>query len=134
VIADVAISLLAILLALFAGVMAAAANDESTNAGVTPAEWLTLIAFVVLVPAQIGSLVGIYLLKNWSRWLFAGSLSLLHLASLITSLFDFAGGWGFPNTLGDISATIDGVIIGLIFFSTLASEFEPASSAPILPA
>ena len=134
VIADAAVTALGLLLAFFSGMMTDDSATSSDSSGQSLTLGLLCFLLLTLVPAQIGGWVGIYRLRNWGRWLYVGSVCVGHLVFVLTSLFDFSAGWKFPDSLASIAGTIGGVIIGLVFFSSLDAEFRPAIDAQVEPA
>lgn len=129
VIADAAIFVLAILLGLFSVVMMEPASRQTSEpVEVTNGELLAVrfsyLTAAIGLPGYVAGVVGIFLRRNWGRWLYLGQVILFCGSSLATSLFDFSAAWAFPRALADIGSVLSGLIVGLTFYSPLAAEFR----------
>jgi len=102
-------------------------SEQASSVGAP--EVLACCAVVFLVPAHLAGLVGLYLMRNWGRWLNLAMLIVINGLSLLTSLFDVSMTWGFPSAVAQVEAIVSGVILGLAFFSSLAREFPMSAVA-----
>ena len=85
------------------------------------------VALVILFPMAIASWIGLYLQKNWARWLYLLSLVLTHLLSIFVGFFTWTYRWGLVEGLESISGTATGLILAICFLSPLATEFVSGS-------
>ena len=85
------------------------------------------VALVILFPMAIASWIGLYLQKNWARWLYLLSLVLTHLLSVFVGFFTWTYRWGLVEGLESISGTATGLILAICFLSPLATEFVSGS-------
>lgn len=93
------------------------------------AELLTCCALVPLVVAQLASFVGLFMMRNWGRWLQLGTLISSYLLRLPISLFEVSEVWGFGIALSEIESLVSGLILGLVFYSPLARDFAITNEA-----
>lgn len=101
----------------------AEASAEITNSEMMIAVFY-LVFLLVLIPATIASWIGLFLYKNWGRWLYFAMTVFSTLLSLSISIFDFSANWGFVSSLIEIDCLLTGAILVMIFLTQLANRFN----------
>ena len=101
----------------------AEASAETTNSEMMIAVFY-LVFLLVLIPATIASWIGLFLYKNWGRWLYFAMTVFSTLLNLSISIFDFSATWGFVSSLLEIDCMLTGAILVMIFLTQLANRFN----------
>ncbi|MEI7687393.1 MAG: hypothetical protein WCL32_20490 [Planctomycetota bacterium] len=95
----------------------------------TVADILLGVLAIAIIVVAVAAWTGLLLRQNWGRWLWLVFVGFGHLFSLGASFYETSTRWHFPDALVSLSSTIDGLLLGLAFFSPLASEFGRAGRA-----
>jgi hypothetical protein len=76
--------------------------SPSSDAPLDPSEGIACIAFVIYLPGLIAAWIGMWFLRDWSRWLYFVLTILGHIFSLGSGLVDFSASWHFPEAVGSV--------------------------------
>lgn len=81
--------------------------------------------FVVVLPAGIASIVGLFFWKPWARWLYCVTWLSMTVLMLVYSAFDFNWDfhWGLPDSIGSLLSVVEGAILTLLFIPPVATRF-----------
>ena len=104
-----------------------ATANEGPEKPLSPSEVIACVGFVFYGPALIAAWIGLWLMRNWSRWLYLVLVVIGHVMGLGSSLVDFSATWQFPGAVMSFGNSVGGILIGLAFFSPLALEFRKSS-------
>lgn len=92
-------------------------SERQLEDPLTPLEYL----YLGLVAPLLASLVGLWLLKPWARWLYTALTVAVHL------LAPFDPPWvgsSLASTFNDLATFCDGAVVALIWLSDLRRRFE----------
>ena len=103
------------------------AGLESPKVSMLPVA-LSAVAFLILLPLGIASLVGLFQHKNWGRWLYLIGTILGQLLLVFLGCFTWTYSWDLVPALDSIGYLNSGIILSLCFLSPLASDFDHSSN------
>jgi len=81
---------------------------------------------VVLLPALVASWIGLFKLRNWSRWVYLFAMCAGYLLAIPIGCFQYDVSWGLSSAIFDLAGPIEGLVLGIAFLSPLAKEFTSA--------
>jgi hypothetical protein len=122
ILADVATNLIGLGLAVL--YMIATSHQDVPDKPLSTSDGIACIGFLLYVPASIIAWIGMWFTRNWSRWLYVGTVALGHFFGLGAALFDTSASWHFPDAVSSLGSSVGGILIGLAFFSPLTLVFR----------
>ena len=93
-------------------------NESNSLSGLTIDDWVIFIIMLFTLFANIG----ILFLIRWSRIIFSTGIIILAISSFMYGPYFITG---FESTFGTLSAILDGIVIGALYFSNISNHFEP---------
>ncbi|MFZ2653724.1 MAG: hypothetical protein WAX69_02300 [Victivallales bacterium] len=129
-ITDILITASSLPIMLFSGIVEKWVMEQR---GIDPIEFTTLdtvvavlgiILLIAIILALIVSWIGLFNFYSWSRWLYLGTIIAGYLLYIPLSIFIFSFNWGFPEAIMFAGGPVNGAIIAIIFFSSIAKMFE----------
>ena len=127
--AEIALGLISIPLLIFESVLV---ESMLTEAGMTQnisdsqmfSYSIAIMLLVVLLPMLIASWIGLFRLRAWSRWMYLGTVMSFYLLAIPLGCFEYQYHWGLSLAIMDFADPVTGIILGVIFLSPLAADFQ----------
>ena len=89
-------------------------------------EIVSFIIVCVFIAVSVASIVGVFLFKNWARWLTFWLTVIIYPTSIFFGPSIF---WGWEMALNDIGNVLFGAILAAMFLSPISLEFNKAITA-----
>jgi hypothetical protein len=107
-----------------------AVGEEDTTPGSIALTGFTILVGVIVFPAYIASVIGLFFWKPWARWLYAGQYVFGLFATTIFSacVFYWDYRWDLPESIMQLSTAVDVAILVMLFVSPITENFASKST------